>query len=347
MRVTSAAASLGAALTLLASTAAPVRVAAAPSPCEIDAVPRIVAVGDVHGAYDRFVQILQAAQLVDGRSRWIGGRAHLVQLGDIVDRGPDSRRALDLVRGLEDQAREAGGAVHALIGNHEVMRMLGDLRYTDPNEFAAFVTPQSVRVRNGFIADAPSPDRDRVARQTPLGWVEMRAAMGRQGEYGRWLRTHDVVVRLNGVVFVHGGISPKYAGRSCNDINTTVRRELGPDEEDTRADPLASTAAATDGPLWYRGLVQEPDSFEPRFDDILRSQHARAIVVAHTVVAGGRVGTRFGGRLFAIDTGMQPAYVPDGRASALEIVGSAVTAIYTDRKEVGSPLPESAPAQAR
>jgi hypothetical protein len=347
MRFTSAAASLGAALTLFAIGGQPARIAAAPSPCEIDDVPRIVAVGDVHGAYDRFVEILQAAQLVDGRSRWIGGHAHLVQLGDIVDRGADSRKALDLLRTLEEQARDAGGAVHALIGNHEVMRMLGDLRYTASGEFAAFVTPQSVRVRNAFIADAPSADRDQVAKQTPLGWVEMRAAIGRRGEYGQWLRSHDVVVRLNGVVFVHGGISPKYAGRSCNDINTTVRRELGPDEEDTRADPLASTAAATDGPLWYRGLVQEPESFEPKFDDILRRQHARAIVVAHTVVAGGRVGMRFGGRLYAIDTGMQPAYVPDGRASALEIIGDAVTAIYTDRKEAGPPLPESAPAQAR
>jgi hypothetical protein len=79
-----------------------------------------VAIGDVHGAYDRFVEILKVAGIVDGELRWIGGRTHVVQLGDIVDRGDDSRKALDLVRRLERPAQAAGGAWHQLMGNHEV-----------------------------------------------------------------------------------------------------------------------------------------------------------------------------------------------------------------------------------
>jgi hypothetical protein len=337
----------------LAATAAfltlrvPARVSAAAPPCEIDGVERIVAVGDVHGAYDRFVQILQAAGVIDARARWVGGRTHLVQLGDVVDRGPDSRRALDLLRALEEQARSAGGAVHALLGNHEVARMLGDLRYTTPGEFAAFITPQSERLRSAFIAQSSKSDRDRLQKETPLGWVEMRTAISRKGDYGTWLRSHEVVMRLNGIVFVHGGISADVAGRSCGDINADVRRELGPDEDLTRTAPLLSLAASTSGPLWYRGLAQEPDSFESKFDQILKSEHARAMVVAHTVVPGGRVGVRFKDRLFEIDTGMQPAYVPDGRASALEIEGNNVTAIYTDRRDALASLEGAAPAAKR
>src|SRR5262245_51188475 len=95
--------------------------------CGIDGVERIVAVGDVHGAYDRFVEILQTTGLIDNRQRWSGGRAHLVQLGDVVDRGPDSRKVLDLLQRLEGEAASAGGAVHSLLGNHEIARMLGDL----------------------------------------------------------------------------------------------------------------------------------------------------------------------------------------------------------------------------
>jgi hypothetical protein len=336
------AAALGAAIALgaLASTAG--LIDAAGSPCEIEDVDRIVAVGDVHGAYDRFVELLRTVWIVDERLRWIGGRTHLVQLGDVLDRGPDSRKTLDLLRRLEGDASRAGGAVHALLGNHEVMRMLGDLRFTVPGEFAAFVTPQSERLRAAFVAQSPRSERQRVEKETPLGWVEMRTAIGRRGEYGQWLRTHDVAVRIDGILFLHGGISPKNASRSCNDINTQVRREMGDDEEETRADPLASLAASDDGPLWYRGLAQEADSFEPRFDAILRGQHARAIVIAHTVVPDGRVRVRFGGRLFEIDTGMQPAYVPDGRASALQIQGGAVTAIYADRRDVVASLPDVA-----
>src|SRR5437868_14968913 len=90
---------------------------AAASSCNIDGVERTIAVGDVHGAADRFVEILKATGLVDDKLHWSGGRAHLVQTGDVVDRGADSRRALDLLRQLEGEASRAGGAVHALIGN--------------------------------------------------------------------------------------------------------------------------------------------------------------------------------------------------------------------------------------
>jgi hypothetical protein len=119
------------------------------------------------------------------------------------------------------------------------------------------------------------------------------------------------------ILFLHGGISPAVAALPCATINDTVRRELSGDINKTRESPLTSLAAREDGPLWYRGWALEPDSFEPRGDEILASQHARAIVVAHSVQADGRIHVRFSGKAFLIDTGMQAAYAPDGRASAL------------------------------
>ena len=107
-----------------------------------------------------------------------------------------------------------------------------------------------------------------------------------------------------------------------------------PDLEKTRAAPNESLTAREDGPLWYRGLAQEPETFEPQLTEILTAQKARAIVVAHTVAPTGRITARFGGRVFMIDTGMQPAYVEKGRPSALEIRGQVFTAIYRDSREV-------------
>src|SRR5262245_19810729 len=89
-------------------------------PCDVRTAERVVAVGDVHGAFDPFVSILRAANLIDARNRWSGGKAVLVQTGDVVDRGADSRKALDLLRKLEGEARRAGGAVYPLLGNHEL-----------------------------------------------------------------------------------------------------------------------------------------------------------------------------------------------------------------------------------
>jgi hypothetical protein len=69
-----------------------------------DGVEKVVAVSDVHGAYEAMVRTLQNADVLDGESGWAGGKAHLVITGDILDRGPDSRKVMDLLMRLEAQA---------------------------------------------------------------------------------------------------------------------------------------------------------------------------------------------------------------------------------------------------
>jgi hypothetical protein len=310
------------------------RPTAAEPPCEFENVERVVAVGDVHGAYDRFIEILRAAAVVDARGRWAGGKTHLVQTGDVVDRGPDSRKVLDLLQQLERDAPRSGGRVHALIGNHEAMRLIGDARYIVPGEYAAFKTSDSEDLRTQIVESLPADVRAQVMRETPLGRIEMLRAFAEEGAYGKFLRRLNAVVRINGVLFMHGGISLPVAPLTCADINARVRRELSIDLEATKKAPEATLAAGEDGPLWYRGLASEPDSFAPTLDEILKAQHASAIVVGHTVRTDGRIAVRFGGRVLVIDTGMQPAYVPGGAASALELRGGTLTAIYTNRKEV-------------
>jgi hypothetical protein len=331
---------LAAALAVLAiAPLAPLRAA---DQCEWKDVDRIVAVGDVHGAYDRYVEILRVAGIIDAKDRWAGGTTHFVQVGDIVDRGDDSRKALDLLRRLEREARSARGFVHVLLGNHEAARMLGDMRYVTAGEYAAFTNSNSSATRERFLKLVPEgAERDEAMKQTPLGFVEMRIAFGHNGDYGRWLRQLPVTITINGFVFVHGGISPPVAAMGCEAINDQVKRDLTDDLEKTRATPLASLTARVDGPLWYRGLALEPDTFAPQVAEIVAALRARAVVVAHTVTTTGRIATRFDGRVIQIDTGMQPAYVPTGRASALEIQrgASAATAIYVDRRDP-VPLPK-------
>jgi hypothetical protein len=319
---------------LFAAIAVAGRAAPQDPACEFDGIERIVAVGDVHGAYDQFLEILQTAGVVDRRGRWAGGKTHLVQMGDVVDRGPDSRKALDLLQRLEREAARAGGRVHALIGNHEAMRLMADLRYVVPGEYKAFVDGSSNDLRRAFIEQSPPEQRAQFEKELVPGMLEMIRAFGPKGDYGSRIRASNAVVRINGVVFLHGGISPAVAPTPCSTINETVRRELSVDLEKTRTTPNESLTAREDGPLWYRGLAQEPDTFEPQVIAILEAQKARAIVVGHTVAITGRVTTRFGGRVLMIDTGMQPAYAADGRASALEIRGDVFTAIYKDRREV-------------
>src|SRR6187402_2336661 len=121
-------------------------------PCDIQTTERIVAVGDIHGAFDQFVAILRTAGLIDNRNRWSGKKAVLVQTGDILDRGADSRKALDLLRKLEGEAQRAGGRVYALLGNHELMRLVSDWRYVSQGETEAFRNAESADLRERAFA---------------------------------------------------------------------------------------------------------------------------------------------------------------------------------------------------
>jgi hypothetical protein len=292
-----------------------------------DGVPRIVAVGDVHGAYDEFVSVLRQAGVVDARHRWSGGRTHLVQTGDVVDRGADSRKVLDLLMALEKQAARAGGRVHALIGNHEVMNIVGDLRDVSEGEFAAFRSANAEALRDRayeLLAEPARRDDPAYRRQWeqthPLGWVEHRQAFGDKGVYGKWIRGHNVAVRINGILFVHGGISPKALDLTIGQINDRVRRELA--DLSLLEGGLANDA---DGPLWYRGLATAPEAaIEAHVAQASKVYGVRHFVVGHTVVAPAIV-PRLNGSVVTVDVGLSPAYggppaalvVDNGRWAAL------------------------------
>ncbi len=272
-------------------------------PDEWKDVDRVVAVGDVHGDYEQFVLVLQSAGLIDGNGNWIGGKTHLVQTGDVVDRGPDSRAVMDLLMKLQKQAAAAGGAVHCLLGNSEAMDMYGDLRYVSPAEFAAYA-------KGGPIAAS----RTGGGRDHPPGFEEHRAAFGATGEYGRWLRSHNAAIVIDRTLFVHAGLGPKYADWPLEKINNEVRGELNDFA-------LLHGGIDTDreGPLWYDGLAQGNETqIEPLVDSLLRHFDVDRIVVGHTY-AGAAITPRFGGKVILIDIGISRAFDNNGAVGCLEI----------------------------
>ncbi|MBP7570591.1 MAG: metallophosphoesterase [Acidobacteria bacterium] len=301
-----------------------------------DGVARIVAVGDVHGDFDRLVEVLRDAGVVDRRNRWTGGGTHLVQTGDVLDRGPDARKVLDLLMSLEKQARRAGGRVHALLGNHEAMNLAGDLRYVPAGEYAAFRSPETGELRARvfeLLADPASKDdaayRARWEAQHPLGWVERSLAFGPKGAYGKWLRQRAAVVRINGILFLHGGLSPKHGSLSIPEINQRIEQELA-----GTALPEGSLAADPEGPLWYRGLATLPEpELREHVDRLLSLHQARHIVIGHTVVAPAIV-PRLSARVIAIDVGLSALY--KGPPAALIVEGERLFALHRGHR---LPLP--------
>lgn len=216
---------------------------AKPNKTSVEPSESLVAIGDVHGDFDDFVAILQHIGLIDKQDHWTGGKTTLVQLGDILDRGPKPREVMDLLIALEREAGPAGGRVVSLLGNHEMMNIVGDLRYVTPVNYASFADSDSEkRQRSAFeeyakwrnkhpelIAELPQPmeltEAEWMARH-PVGYVEQREAFSPKGEYGKWLRGHNALAEIGGEIFLHGGIHPDLAKMKVDALNSRIRDEI-------------------------------------------------------------------------------------------------------------------------
>lgn len=368
---------------------------------------RIIAIGDIHGSIDGFTSILKVTGLIDANRKWNGGRTQLLQTGDYTDRGAGTRAVLDLLMALEPQAKQAGGRAFILLGNHEILNLLGETRDVTPEIFATFADADSEKRRESAWQDyarlaelkkQKSEQVPNVYAQTreqwmdshPPGYVEYRQAMSPRGKYGAWLRGKPIVTEVDGTIFMHAGIAPGAAPARLDDLNDQVRNEVRRMDRfvqqlvdlklatpafslnevvQVAANEIAlanariaeAKAAGTDvdmrrfnvpmlnaaqdimkidswvsinpeGAMWYRGLSTLPD--DPAggpFAALLQKYNARRFVTGHTPQASRSITVRFGGRAVLIDTGMLVSYFK-GRASALEISGDSLTAIYEDGK---------------
>lgn len=245
-------------------------------PVEYGAADSLVAISDIEGNFDAFRNLLTANKIMSNDYQWTFGTGHLVLLGDFFDRGLHVTECLWLIYHLEQEAEKAGGKVHFILGNHDLMNMGNDLRY----------------VRNKYSENAA------------LMGVDYKELYKPDTELGRWLQTKNIAEKIGDILFVHGGFAEEINDLSlslsqlselcrphyCTD--TKVRRE-------TFTGPLKTLYSSETSPFWYRGYVEE-DASEEQIDQTLMMYKAKAIVVGHTLV--DNVATFYGGRIVAIDT---------------------------------------------
>ena len=272
-------------------------------------VDSVFVVGDVHGEFASLAGLLRRAGVVDSALRWTGGRAHLVVAGDVFDRGPDATRVWWLLYRLEREARLSRGAVDVLLGNHEIMTLVGDTSYLAPKES---LIAQSHRTCYACLYDV------------------------RGSVLGRWLASKPAVLAINDAVFVHGGVTPLFAELGIRRLNDATYRYL---REPAFPQLLAeSTAVAAFGleqyqarlafffhpesPFWFRGYVQA-DTLEAQLDSVLRRFKAELHVVGHTPVQ--TIVARYGGKLIPVNVAdfatelLLLAYSEDGTRRAFRV----------------------------
>jgi hypothetical protein len=228
-------------------------------------------VSDIEGQYDILKQLLIAAGIVDNKLNWVFGKGHLVICGDVFDRGDKVTECLWLIYSLEEKAKAAGGYVHYVLGNHEIMNLTNDLRYL-----------------NAKYTD--------LAKQKAVSYT---AFYNNQTELGLWLRTKNIMEKIGDVLFLHGGVSPyiNELGQPIHLINGLTRPYY--DSMEDSIPPVAELLLGDFGPLWYRGYFNSPLANMGQVDSTLQLFQARKIVVGHTPVQ--RITSFFSGKVINVD----------------------------------------------
>lgn len=165
-----------------------------PAPIELAEGAQEFAIGDVHGHVVQFGVLLDAMRAVAGTG------ARLTLLGDLIDRGPASLAALRLA--AESAASLGFAARHTLLGNHEILMLMGLGTAPDAPD------SQEVWIGNGgdtTLAEAglsPSALSLRGGRAR----AEFRLAAGERSF--AMLEQAALARRIGNLVFVHAGIDP-------------------------------------------------------------------------------------------------------------------------------------------
>jgi len=250
-------------------------------------VDSLFVVGDVHGELDTLRAVLRNAGVVDQADRWSAGRAHLVFVGDLMGRGPDVTALLWFLYALEPQAEEAGGRLHMVLGNHELMVLLADLRYVHPKE-------EALALAHGVPYD--------------------RMFDPRRSVLGRWILSKPAVIRIDDVLFAHGGVSTDYLGHSLQSLDDSLAVYGAEDLFYHWADPAFPTPAHLDGAaierrneifwgergiFWYRDYALS-DRFSTELGTVLRHFASSVHVVGHT--PGPVIREAYGGSLILTNT---------------------------------------------
>ncbi|KHN40111.1 Hypothetical protein glysoja_009488 [Glycine soja] len=287
---------------------------------------RILAVGDLHGDLKQARSALEMAGVLssDGRDLWTGGETVLVQLGDILDRGEDEIAILSMLRSLDRQAKEKGGAVFQVNGNHETMNVEGDFRYVESggfdecNDFLEYINGSEGQRQKGVIA---------------------RSILFRPGGLlARELARHAVVLKVNDWVFCHGGLLPHHVAYGLERMNKEVSEWMRGQHEDdnTHKMPFIATRGY-DSVVWNRLYSRDtPDLVDYQakqvcsiLDETMQAVGAKAMVVGHTPQTIG-VNCKYNCSIWRVDVGMSSG-VLNSKPEVLEIIDDKARVIRCKR----------------
>ncbi|SDS30634.1 Calcineurin-like phosphoesterase [Formosa sp. Hel1_31_208] len=240
-------------------------------------VEKVAVLSDIHGQYDLAIAILKNNHIIDEDLNWSFGSGHFVIVGDVFDRGPKVNEMLWLIYKLEQQAKQNGGQLHFLLGNHEYMILHKDLRYLNEKYIS--------------VSDILNKGYDELYDNNTI--------------LGRWLRSKSTVLKINDTVFVHGGISQEFLSKTAFDIvaiNEAMRVSIDKSKSELKATGFYNTYYGTSGLIWYRGYFND-DLKDDDIDTVLSQTHSEHIVVGHC--SFDEIISAYDNKIFGVDSSIK------------------------------------------
>jgi len=243
----------------------------------------IAALSDIHGQYDLLIDLLKNNKIIDKNLNWSFGKGHLVINGDIFDRGDKVNEVLWLIYKLEIQAKNTGGRVHYLLGNHEYMILYNDLRYI----------------------------HEKYKLSSKLMNLEYDELYSDKTIIGRWLRSKSTIIKINDIIFTHGGISEDfiaYENFNIEKINDIMRKSINRLKEirklrkEGQSNNFYKMYYGNKSLIWYRGYFTD-DLQGSDILKILKLVDTDHIVVGHT--SNEKVVQLYNNKIIGVDSGIK------------------------------------------
>ena len=240
---------------------------------EWNGVKKMLVISDIEGNFEALRKLLQGNKVIDENFNWTFGKDHVVFVGDFVDRGTMVTEVLWFIYMLEEKARAAGGYVHYILGNHEIMNMNNDLGYVN----------------------------ERYIQHAALMNTPYMQLFGPNAEIGRWLATKNIVERVGNILFAHGGISAyvNSLNISLKELNE-ITRPYYTDTTYKYSDERLNVIYSDFGPFWYRNYYKSPRASKGQIDSTLDIYGVRHITTGHTVI-NNEIRSVYGGKVFNTD----------------------------------------------
>jgi hypothetical protein len=253
---------------------------------EYKGIKKMLVMSDIEGNFGAFRKLLQGNGVIDENFNWTFGKDHLVLVGDFVDRGVMVTEVLWLIYSLEEKAKAAGGYVHYILGNHEIMNMSNELDYV-----------QERYIQHAQLMNKP--------------YMQL---FGPNSEIGRWLATKNVIERVGNTLFLHGGVSGylNNLNISLKELNE-ITRPFYTDTTYRYKDDRLNLIYSDFGPFWYRNYYKAPRANPQQIDSTLDIYNVRSITTGHTIIAN-EIRSLYNGKVFNVDV-----HHAEGRSEALLI----------------------------